>query len=465
VSLGTWPFTGRAYPVVEMGWGDTRVPVGSGGWDNALWDTPGNTWAGTEPTWMDITCDTLSFQCEYGRQRTTDRFIAGTATVLVRNTTGWADPLPVDDPYTSNVRPGRAIRMGVIHVDHGPRWLFYGFVDAVTPTYDATEPDLVELACIDALGEMNRAEFVPLDPAPPETITTRIDRVLDLARWPGGRDLQPTADTVIGGELSGQAADLIGQAADSDGGVVFGDTTGTICYRSRDWQTFLPGTPLDGIIGDAPPNRVIFGEYNYLWFGAQVVEGEPVNAGEVCPIRWERPFNRADIATRVIVGRDGDDATLIQLDDPEAQRLYGIEPFKRTDLLTESSDVLALLARRALATRGAGTAPRVRSVSLDARTSGDALDLMATVDVYKPSRYRCRLVYPRGIVFDGEYFATGVSHEITATSWALELNLDSAEPFTHPPERWDTGHWDATTWVAPVAELRATVHDLRGALV
>jgi hypothetical protein len=282
MSLAKFGFTDRARPIVELGVGDTRIPVGTATWDNARWDaTPNSVWAGTEPTWHDITCDTRSYRCEYGRVRTTERFTVGTANVTVDNTSGWADPNVVADTNVLTVRPGRAIRMGVVHQTFGVRWLFRGFVDAMTPTYDPTDPDTVTLDCIDALGEVNRAKFVPQTLAPAgETITGRIGRVLTLAQWPTDkRDLQPTSDTLIADDMSGQAADLLGQAADSNGGVVFGDLDGRIAYRPRDWQTFPPGTPVDGVIGN-------------------------VAAGDVCPTRWERPFNRADIATRVIVGRE-----------------------------------------------------------------------------------------------------------------------------------------------------------------
>jgi hypothetical protein len=134
------------------------------------------------------------------------------------------------------------------------------------------------------------------------------------------------------------------------------------------------------------------------------------------------------------------------LDDLEGQRLYGIEPFERTDLLTEGYDMLVLLARRVLNSRSHTTAPRVRSVSLDARTADNALDLMSTVDVYDPSRYRCRLQYDRGLVFDDEYFATAVAHEVTPNGWTLELNLDTAAPYAVVGERWDSAHWGTSVW-------------------
>jgi hypothetical protein len=149
-----------------------------------------------------------------------------------------------------------------------------------------------------------------------------------------------------------------------------------------------------------------------------------------------------------------DEPAYVILDDIAGQVLYGIEPFERTDLLTERYDLLQLLARRILTTRGHTTAPRVRSVSLDAATADNALDLMATVDVYDPSRYRCRLQYPRGLVFDEEYFATAVAHEVTPTGWTLELNLDAAAPFAVAGERWDTARWDSSIWANPVRTIQ-----------
>jgi hypothetical protein len=159
-----------------------------------------------------------------------------------------------------------------------------------------------------------------------------------------------------------------------------------------------------------------------------------------------------------------DEPAYVILDDYEGQLLYGIEPFERTDLLTERYDQLVLLAERILNSRHHSTSPRVRSVSLDARTADNALDLMATVDVYDPSRYRCRLQYDRGLVFDEEYFATGVAHEVTPNGWTLELNLDSAAPYAAPGGGWDGVYWDQDVWadvvVALVAEARELMEEL-----
>jgi hypothetical protein len=854
----TW--TDRARPIIQIGIGYAYVDERSALWDQARWDTPGDVWGGAEPAWRDVACDTFTFRCEYGRQRSTDRFVVGQASVVVWNATGWADPNVADEPGTLTMRPGRAIRVGVEHVNLGTRWLFRGFIDALTPVYSPTDVDTVELSCIDALGEVNRAKLLPLpDPLyAGDPVDVRIARLLDAASWPESKtQLQPTGDTLIATTMGGQLADMLGQAADSGGGNVFGDLDGNVVYRARDWQVYMPGTPPDGTIGNvdltdtpgytvpgtpqvdgyldftkgavstpdtsdmsgvvalrltvrarfdafpasgfpsvvskqgpggttereymlftsgavafgsttdttggapsltlsgtlstgvahtvgvelskgslpatsivdgvrtarawgtppaipdttasvllggiiagrtgrlywaqlerlrarlvfpgvagndvstpsaaplnvpgdidialrlAPPSWapavavgpfakwgtgtpgsrswVVFltatglqlgvsidGATGYFvsvalagvsdgvlgWVritrvaatgavtmytapdsdtvpstwsslgtastpagalfastvpvtlglpstgnnpfggriaraivrngigGAAVLDVHEDNAAnpssattfrattgqtmtvrqttgvtivqpqadalvwrfdandypgtgtsyvdprgrtwalaagaivpkvpavpdvvvpgvlaDVCPTQWERPFARADLATRVIIGRD--QATAQQLDDPEGQTLYGIEPFERTDLLTERDDRITLLGQRILRVRSALSAPRIRSVSLDARTTDAALDLMATVDVFTPSRYRCRLQYPepRGLVFDAEHFATGVVHELTPSSWSADINLDLAAPYAAAGGRWDGAYWDQATWATPV---------------
>jgi hypothetical protein len=422
VSIPTFTFTDRARPFLEIGIGDSRIPTGQALWDVAKWDAPTALWAGTEPTWLDFTCEGFSFDFELGRPRTTDRFVAGSLTIEVDNRSGWADPEATADPASLSMRPGRALRIGVDHDVYGHVVLFRGIIDALRPTYEPADRDRVTLQVIDVLGEVNRAKFAgqgtPVGAG--ETVTQRLDRILTLANWPDTlRVLDNATTAVIGDELNGQAADLMGRAADSAGGVIFGSRDGEIVFRPRDWQTYIAGSPPDGTIGNVDPT-------------------------DVCPVQWVRPFDRADIATRAIMGRDVETALVV--DDLDGQIVYGIEPFERTDLWTQVNSDLQTLADRALRVRSWETAPVVRGVSLDARTGDDALDLMTTADPYLPSRYRCRLLYDRGLVFDGEYFATGAVVHIDPNAWTLSLHLDNAAPYASIAGRWDVGGWDRTTW-------------------
>lgn len=435
MSLAAFTFTGRARPVVELGIGDVHAGGGQARWDVARWDNDTARWAGQEPTWLDITCNVHQLRLEYGRRRTTERFVVGAATVLVDNASGWADPNANDEPGVLTVRPGRSIRVSIDHAVYGRRVLWRGFVDLMTPTYHPTLEDTVELAGIDALGEVNRTKVKP-QPAPiggGDTATQRMHRILNLAVWAmERRDISPSAEPLVADTLGGQIADMLGQTADSAGGSVFGDYEGRVAFRPRDWQTYTPDTPVDATIGNVDPT-------------------------DICPTQWQRPFARADIATRAIMGRDLETAVVV--DDPDGITRYGVEPFERVDLLTQRDSSLQMLAQRVLRIRGAATAPRVRSVSLDAETADNALDLMASVDVYRPSRYRCRLELDRGLVFDEDYFATGVVHTMTPDAWTLELNLDAAAPFAAAGGRWDGAYWDLAVW----ADVARAVRDLIGA--
>lgn len=491
MTLAAFTWTNRVRPVVELGVGDLRVPVGSAKWDTARWDNAAAVWAGVDPTWVDITCECYTARCSYGRDHANDRFTAGVASIYANNASGWADPDVSEDPAALTMRPGRAIRFGIVHINYGTRWLFRGFIDKITPTYlPEEEADSVLIDCIDALGEVNRAVLKPIAVAAHagETASARIGRILDLAQWePTKRDVLPSSTTLIATDDGGQVADLLSRTADSAGGSVFGDLNANIAFRNRDWQTYVPGTPPDGIIGNVDPGipgyfvpwqpaqpayldpsittggtETITDQRGRVWTvdqaGAIVrakpetpgywVEGVP---GDVCPVSWQRPFDRADLATRVIMGRD--EATAVVVNDPVGQTLYGIEPFVQVDLQTERDDMLLYLANRVLKVRSFETAPRVRSVEIDGRTAVNAIDLMTTVDIWKPSRYRCRLEQPRGEVFDAEHFATGAVHELGADYWTLSLSLDLAAPWAAAGGHWDSAAWDQATWDASAALL------------
>jgi hypothetical protein len=428
--LPRFTFTERCRPVAQIGVADSRIATVGTVWSGARWDDALSWWMGTEPLWQDVSCEAFTFECEYGRMRTTDRYVAAAGTLLVRNASGWADPIHSDDPnLTTNMRPGRAIRVGVQHSTYGLVWLFRGFIDAVIPTYDPQSYEVVQLDCIDALSEVNRAKLAGAQGAmwPQETASARIERILDEAKWADSkRDIDPSAWELISSDANGQVADLLGQAAESVGGVVFGDLEARVCFRNRDWQVYPADRPVDGTIGNVEPT-------------------------DVCPGTWVRPFARQDISTRIIVGRDPDSAYV--LDDEPNMVMYGIEPYDRSRLLTASDPAMQDMAQTILKNRSASTSPRIRSVELDARTGDDVVDLLTTVDVFKPTRYRCRLMIEREgqphLAFDREYFATGVTISMDANNWLVDLKLDLSAPYMVGDDpRWDSATWDYQFWAA-----------------
>ena len=434
MSLPRFTFTSRARPFLEVGIGDSRTPTGGARWDVQRWDQPDALWADVEPEWQDVTCQGYEVRFSHGREATTDRFEVATMSVVAANVDGWADLEPPEpgDTNTLQLRPGRSIRFGVDHQTLGRVVLWRGYIDVVDPTYEPGS-QVVRLQCIDALGEAGKVRLsAPGDPTGSgETVTARLGRILDDAGWPTGRRrLDGSSSTLLATKLDGQAADLLGRAADSNGGAVYADTSAYLVYRAMGWQVYPVGRPVDATIGNVGP-------------------------GDVCPTRWVRPFARADIATRVILGNSREPvADVVQLEDEPGQGLYGVESFERTDLDTASAAELASMASTYLVTRGVATAPRVRSVGLDATTGDAVVDLLTTASPYRPSRYRCRLLLDRGLVFDAEHQTTGATHTITPDGWSADLSLDLAEVYQASGARWepasgaDAGQtrWDRAAW-------------------
>jgi hypothetical protein len=433
VTLPRFEWTRRATPFLELGVGDSRVPGNAAQWDVAKWDQPGSIWSGVEPTWQDVTCEAFEVRIVLGRERTTDRFDVGTMSVTAANVSGWADlhPPDPDDLNTLMLRPGRQIRFGVDHQTLGRVVLFRGFVDVVDPVYEPRS-NVVRLQCVDAAGEVGRVKLSSdVEEGDGQTVAQRIWRIFEAAFWPQPlRAIDATTTPLLPVVLDGQVLDLLGQAADSAGGAVFGDTQAVVTYKAQDWQTFPSSRPVDATIGNVAP-------------------------GDVCPVRWERPFARADMANRVIVANVADPPTKVEVSDQDSWALYGIEPFERSDLSTRDVGDLATLANRYLKTRGPDTIPRIRTVALDARTGDDVVDLLAAASPYRPSRYRCRLALERGVVFDQDHYCTGLGYVVTPDSWTADLNLDIADPFAAvSAPRWepaggdDAGlaRWDRAEW-------------------
>ena len=121
---------------------------------------------GAEPdTWLDVSCYVHEVELFRGRDRFTERFQPGTASLTFDNRTGWGDLVGSPSVVaTQTLRPGRPIRVGV----EGPwefetatvRWLWRGWIDQATPRYDPTLHDIVAVNCIDAFGEAG-AHVIP----------------------------------------------------------------------------------------------------------------------------------------------------------------------------------------------------------------------------------------------------------------------------------------------------------------
>ena len=239
---GEFLFTGQVAPVCEIGLGATRA---------------------AEPeSWLDVSCYVHECEVFRGRERFNERFEPGTAAITFDNRNGWGDLVGAPALVAAApLRPGRPIRIGV----RGPfdggtvttRWLWRGYIDQAAPAYDPVLQDVVSVACIDALGEAGQTT-APQDAfqGDNETVTARIHRALDaVGWWAAKRKIGASATLVQGTQLGSPAMDLMGQAADSAGGVVYGDLDGDVVFNDLNWMLYDPAVPHDGEIGNMDPGE------------------------------------------------------------------------------------------------------------------------------------------------------------------------------------------------------------------
>lgn len=341
-------------------------------------------------------------------------------------------PAVVPDALHLKLRPGRPIRVGVSHQTLGNVWLYTGFIDAIEPSDMPDDWATVKLRCIDALGEAGRGLLVDTVESPAETTRNRFVRILDKIRWPATKRNVSTSAVrpLYAAVLDDQVVDALRRVGDSESGAAFADNNGNIVLKHRDWMIRETGS-YDAVIGN-------------------------IGYGDICPSGWKRSFDRADITTQVVLGVDAPDdvdpepANVVQ-NDFDGQVLYGIEPYEKTDLWNSNPADVQNYAGRIMATRNAKISmPRISAVTVDAFAAGDdGIDLMTTLSIFTPSLYRCRLETPRGVVFDDNFFATGVTHDISSSEWVVDIALDRADPFqvlTPDEYVWDTARWDRSLW-------------------
>jgi hypothetical protein len=412
------------HPVFQVAIGDADVTVGQARYDTARYDVyPEATYSGLDALWADDSCDAIDAATFYGRQRSIDAFDVGTATFRVANPHGyWDFPPASGTPLT--LRPGRMVRVGVVVGANAPDWLWTGWIDGTEPGYDPTVGDVVTVHAVCAKGEAGRVDVARLTTATGagENAPSRIGRLAGIAGFPAHRQwLDPSGTTLLATALGGRVGQLMDDAARSAGGDVFGDESGWLVFRGRDWQASGIGRTPDAAIG----NR-----------------GVP---GEICPGAWEVSFHRSDFTSRVVYGRSGE--TAFQMDDPTNQARYGVETWTMTNMQTQSDTVLNDLAWRALQVRNFDRAPRVAAVTVDAARPG-VVELLRTASPFTPSMYVCGLVARDGrAVFTRNLYLTGITHAIDAAHWTARLALDDATPWLVTADtRYDTARYDTDVY-------------------
>ena len=214
-----------------------------------------------EPTsWLDVSCYVHQAELFRGRERFNERFEPGTASVTFSN----ADRLGRSRRHLRRGRGGRAAagpaRSASVSSARGTA-APTSSVGCTAATSTRPRRPMTRRCTTSSPSTASTLSASPARASPRPAIirgSTRPSR----PPQPGARrrrlvgrtkrKIAATATTVQGTELGAAAIDHMSQAADSAGGVVFGDLDGDVVFKDIDWMLYDPDTPPDDTIGNGP---------------------------------------------------------------------------------------------------------------------------------------------------------------------------------------------------------------------
>jgi hypothetical protein len=180
----------------------------------------------------DITADVRSITTRRGRSRETDKFDAGSATIVVDNRDRKYDPAAgtAVTPYAPSLKPRKALT-----VDAAGQAIFAGQVEDIDLDYNTSGDNLTIFKASDGFTLLNQVNLTP-GTATSELTGARVVDVLNDAGWPTARRDLDTGEATLGADVIGDrvnALDYLNQIAASEPGSVFIARDGRFAFRDR----------------------------------------------------------------------------------------------------------------------------------------------------------------------------------------------------------------------------------------
>lgn len=411
-----WPLSEWA-PVIDLGYPYTAGPEFL--YDQALYDTAGLYGPWWE--WVDVACQTRSFDIVRGAPSPGVRPQSGTATLLLADPDGDLAPWRID-PATGE-RLNRAnipLRIGILPAQGGPvSWLFTGWVDTWADADERNDP-VVAITASDGFKHLALAD------GPEQTPTGagdgpggRIDRVLTHHGWVGPTDIASPSNppTLQATTLAQSALVELFLTVDTVAGVLYVAADGTLTFRDRAWLAAQGAT--------------------VSW---QLSDG--VDPGVPCASAITVTADDIDVANIVGISNIGGTAQWVSDDDSIAA--YGPRSWSRFDLPHEDPLWSAQLAAIHLADRTANDF-YASSVVLVPQAEPDLWPVVAGADLTDTVRITRRR---GGQTLDLLAAVIGVTHSATPTELVTTLTLgprirQAFDRYDDPSSLYDSARYSA----------------------
>lgn len=189
--------------------------------------------------WTDISAYVRSFSVSIGKNRATETFKAGTASLVLDNSSGNFDPENLSGTYVTNGETN-LVPMVPIRISGTwggtTYWRWQGFIDEWVCQYPGFYDAVTTVRATDAFKVL--AKFVPSGPSAAvgtgELSGARVHRILDAWNWPGGdRDIDTGLNTLQATTLAQNALQELETVAVSEMGDLYISTLGRVAFRQR----------------------------------------------------------------------------------------------------------------------------------------------------------------------------------------------------------------------------------------
>jgi hypothetical protein len=187
---------------------------------------------------VDISNTILRVGIRRGRNRILDKFEAGSATIVLEDSTGAYNPSNPSSPYYGKLVPLRKIRIwGEYEGVQYP--LFAGYIQSYDTNFQIglSETSSVTLKCVDGFRFFNGVSVTTLAGASAGQLSgSRITNFLDLVNWPTSQRAIDAGDSTLQNDTGEANRDVLGAiqlVEKSEFGAFYLDASGTVNYLSR----------------------------------------------------------------------------------------------------------------------------------------------------------------------------------------------------------------------------------------
>jgi hypothetical protein len=340
----------------------------------------------------DISSTILRVGIRRGRNRILDKFEAGSATVVLEDTTGAYNPSNPASPYYGKLVPLRKIRIwGEYEGVQYP--LFAGYIQSYDTNFKVgvSETSSVTLKCVDGFRFFNNVSVTTLAGASAGQLSgSRITNFLDLVDWPQSQRAIAAGDSALQNDPGTANREVLGAiqlVEKSEFGAFYLDSSGAVNFLSRsDVSKKADSTP---VVYADDGTGIFYQGIDFAYDDTLIVNDVTVQG---LGLAAQNVFDQTSIDTYFLHSgvRDG---LLVQ-----------------TNTEANNQAVMLLAARK-------DAVLRIDSMTLNLYDEAAETRIIAALDSEIFDLINITKSVPGGSTVTRELFVQGIAHDITPRSW------------------------------------------------